>query len=55
MRGAIFGYGSNNKHQLGVVDQSALLDDFASTPIVVFAGVTKSKRAAKLHDGSDIT
>ena len=55
MEGAIFAFGSNNKHQLGVVDQSALLADFTSTPIEVFAAITESKRAAILHDSSDST
>jgi alpha-tubulin suppressor-like RCC1 family protein len=45
MRGAVFGFGCNDHHQLGVVDPSALLDDTVSTPTKVFTGVTKSKGA----------
>jgi hypothetical protein len=46
MRGAIFGFGYNNKHQLGVVDPSAQSGDIVSMPTEVFATVTKLKGAA---------
>ena len=39
MRGAVFGFGDNNNHQLGVVDPSALSGGIISTPTEVFAGV----------------
>ena len=46
MMGAIFGFGNYHAYQLGVVDPSALLGDIVSTPIEVFAIVTKFKGAA---------
>lgn len=45
-RGALFGFGRNEGHQLGVVDPSPF-----STPSEVFAAVTRSKGAARLPDG----
>ena len=39
MRGAVFGFGDNDNHQLGVVDPSALSGGIISTPTEVFAGV----------------
>jgi alpha-tubulin suppressor-like RCC1 family protein len=45
MRGAVFGFGLNDHHQLGVVDPSAILDDTVSTPTEVFPGITKFKGA----------
>jgi alpha-tubulin suppressor-like RCC1 family protein len=44
MKGAVFGFGYNSNHQLGVVDPSALSGDTVSTPTEVFAAITKSKR-----------
>jgi alpha-tubulin suppressor-like RCC1 family protein len=55
MKGAVFGFGCNNNHQLGMVDPSALLGDIVSTPNEVFATVTKVKGAARLPDGSVTT
>jgi hypothetical protein len=52
MRGAIFGFGCNNYHQLGVVDSSTLLGDIISTPTEVFATVMKFKGNARLSDNS---
>ena len=43
MRGAIFGFGCNNDHQLGVVDPNALLGDITFMPTEVIAAVTKLK------------
>jgi hypothetical protein len=54
MRGAVFGFGSNNNHQLGVVDPSALLGDTILMPTEVFAAITKFKGAAKLPDGKEL-
>jgi alpha-tubulin suppressor-like RCC1 family protein len=48
MRGAVFGFGCNNNHQLGV-DPSAL-----SEPTEVFATITKFKRAARLPNGKEL-
>jgi hypothetical protein len=53
--GAIFGFGWNNDHQLGVMDPSTPLGDTISTPIEVFAIVNKFKRIARLPDGSIVT
>jgi hypothetical protein len=55
MRGAVFGFGCNKDHQLGVVDPSALLNDTVSTPIEVFVAVTKFNGAARLPDGGVTT
>jgi hypothetical protein len=55
MRGAIFGFGWNYNHQLGVVDPSALLGGTVSMPTKVFTAITKFKGAARLSDGSIIT
>jgi alpha-tubulin suppressor-like RCC1 family protein len=55
MKGAVFGFGWNNDHQLGMVDPSGLSGDTVSTPTEVFAAVTKFKGAAKLLDGSITT
>jgi hypothetical protein len=55
MSRAIFGFGCNNDHQLGVVDPSALSGDTVSTPTEVFVAVTKFKGATKLPDGSVTT
>jgi alpha-tubulin suppressor-like RCC1 family protein len=43
MRGAIFGFGCNDYHQLGVVDPSALSGNIVSTPIEVFAAVIQRR------------
>jgi alpha-tubulin suppressor-like RCC1 family protein len=51
MRGAIFGFGCNDYHQLGVVDPSALSNDIVSMPTEVFVAVTKFKGAIRLLDG----
>jgi hypothetical protein len=55
MSGAVFGFRCNNKHQLGVVDPSALLDDIVSVPSEVFVAITKFKGAIKLPNGSVTT
>ena len=52
MRGAIFGFGLNDNHQLGVVDPSALSGDRVLSPTKVFVPVTKFKGAARLLDGN---
>ena len=44
-KGALFGFGYNNNHQLGVVDPSALSGDTILIPTTVFAVITKSKGA----------
>jgi hypothetical protein len=51
MSGAVFGFGRNNFHQLGVIDPSALSGDTILTPTEVFATVTKFRGSAKLLDG----
>jgi alpha-tubulin suppressor-like RCC1 family protein len=53
MRGAVFGFGHNNRHQLGVVDPSALLGEIVLTPTEVFVAVTKSNGVARLPDGKE--
>jgi hypothetical protein len=50
-RGAVFGFGRNEGHQLGVVDPSPFSGDIVSTPSEVFVAVTRSKGAAGLPDG----
>ena len=45
MEGAVFGFGHNNDHQLGVVDPSLLSGDTVLMPTEVFAEVTKFKSA----------
>jgi alpha-tubulin suppressor-like RCC1 family protein len=52
MRGAIFGFGCNNDHQLGVVDPSAQSGDIILTLTEMFTVVTKFNRAARLPHGS---
>jgi alpha-tubulin suppressor-like RCC1 family protein len=54
IRGAVFGFGSNVNHQLGVVDPSALLGDRVSTSTEVFFAITKFKGAARLVDGKEL-
>jgi hypothetical protein len=54
MRGAEFGFGCNDGHELGVVDPSTLLGDTISTPTEVFAIVTKFKGTAKLPDDKEL-
>jgi alpha-tubulin suppressor-like RCC1 family protein len=54
MEGAVFGFGRNNVHQLGMVDPSALSSDTVSMPTEVFAEVTKFKRDARLPDGKEL-
>jgi hypothetical protein len=55
MTGAVFGFGCNNDHQLGMVDPSALFGDIILTPTTVFSVVTKFNRALRLLDGSATT
>ena len=55
MRGAIFGFGWNYDHQLGVVDPNSLLGVTNSMPIEVFTAIMKFKEADRLFDGSVIT
>ena len=46
MRGAVFGFGYNNEHQLGVVDPNAQSGDIVTMPTEVFATITKFNGAA---------
>jgi alpha-tubulin suppressor-like RCC1 family protein len=48
-RGAMFGFGRNDTHQLGVVDPSAPSGDTVSMPTEVFTAVTKSEGAAEIQ------
>jgi alpha-tubulin suppressor-like RCC1 family protein len=53
MRGAIFGFGCNNDHQLGVVDPSIIPCGIVSMPTKVFTAITQFKGAARLPDGKE--
>jgi hypothetical protein len=54
MEGAVFGFGHNNEHQLGMVDPSALLGDTISMPTEMFAEVTKFKGIARIPYGKEL-
>jgi hypothetical protein len=54
MKGAVLGFGWNDKHQLGVVDPSALSGDRVLTPTKVFAAVTNFKGVAILPNGKEL-
>ena len=54
MKGAVFGFGHYDNHQLGVVVPSALSGDTISTPTKVFAAVVKFNKATKLPNGKEV-